>query len=83
MSSPVEGQRLAAGDRAEGEAAPAPDLFGAPEVHTQVTAEELAHTFEEAGPRSGCPITLSRIGSPSRSSGRWRSPFSCNSSPAT
>ena len=50
MSSSVEGQRLAAGDRAGGEAAPAPGLFGAPEVHTPVTAEELAHTFEEAAP---------------------------------
>jgi TRAP-type C4-dicarboxylate transport system permease small subunit len=50
MSSPVEGQRLAADDGAGGEASPASGLFGAPEVHSQVTAEELAHTFEEAGP---------------------------------
>jgi TRAP-type C4-dicarboxylate transport system permease small subunit len=50
MSSSVEGQRLAASDGAEGEASPAPGLFGAPEIHSQVTAEELAHTFEEAGP---------------------------------
>jgi len=51
MSSPAEhSQRLASGSRAGDDALSAPGLLGAPEVHTQVSAEELAHTFEEAAP---------------------------------
>jgi TRAP-type C4-dicarboxylate transport system permease small subunit len=49
MSSSIEqGPGLAAAAGAHGDAAPTPGILGAPEVHTQVTAEELAHTFEDA-----------------------------------
>ena len=49
MSSSIEqGQGLAPPGRSDGEEPSAPGLLGAPEVHTQVRAEELAHTFEEA-----------------------------------
>jgi TRAP-type C4-dicarboxylate transport system permease small subunit len=41
-------QGPASAETAAGGAAPAPGILGAPEVHTQVSAEELAHTFEEA-----------------------------------
>ncbi len=51
MSSPVErNQTLAARDGVERHEPPAPGILGGPEVHTLVTAEELAQTFEDAGP---------------------------------
>jgi TRAP-type C4-dicarboxylate transport system permease small subunit len=51
MSSPIERSHgRGSGDGAAGEALSAPGMLGAPEVHTQVSAEELAHTFEEAAP---------------------------------
>jgi len=49
VSSSRERQELTSG-KAAGSGEPAPGIVGTPEVHTQVTAEELAHTFEEAGP---------------------------------
>jgi TRAP-type C4-dicarboxylate transport system permease small subunit len=48
VSSVDRTQGLASDGTAASEAAPAPGILGAPEVHTQVSAEELAHTFEEA-----------------------------------
>jgi TRAP-type C4-dicarboxylate transport system permease small subunit len=49
VSSSIEqGQGLAPVAPAEAHDPSAPGLLGSPEVHSQITAEELAHTFEEA-----------------------------------
>jgi TRAP-type C4-dicarboxylate transport system permease small subunit len=49
VSSPAEpSQGLTSPDTADREERSAPGILGAPEVHTPVTAEELAQTFDEA-----------------------------------
>jgi len=50
VSTSIERSQGLTGAGAERHEASAPGLLGAPEVHTQVSAEELAQTFEEAGP---------------------------------
>jgi TRAP-type C4-dicarboxylate transport system permease small subunit len=48
VSSVDRTQEAVSTTKADGDATPAPGILGEPEIHTQVSAEELAHTFEEA-----------------------------------